>query len=122
MEQTFARRYRLTKTDEFSSVFGFRKAIRGKLLMLHYQPRAAGFTEPRLGLVSAKMLKRSVDRNRFKRIIREQFRCMRPILPACDFVVRLAVKPGPLDGKVIAGDFVALLNKLQRPKPKRDAE
>jgi hypothetical protein len=42
VNQCFARRYRLTKTDEFSSVFGFRRAIRGKLLMLHYQPRPEG--------------------------------------------------------------------------------
>ena len=121
MAQTFARRYRLTKTDEFSSVFGFRKAIRGKLLMLHYQPRAEGFTEPRLGLVvGKKLLKKAVDRNRVKRIVREQFRCLRESLPACDLIVRLAVKPSSLDGKLLAGDFVALLDKLRRPKPKRD--
>ncbi len=89
--------------------------------MLHYQPRAVGFTEARLGLVvGKKQLKRSVDRNRVKRIIREQFRCLRTKLPACDFVVRLAVKPGVLDGKLLAGDFVALLEKLRRPKPKRE--
>jgi len=121
VEHTFARRYRLTKTDEFSSVFGFRKAIRGKLLMLHYQPRAAEMTEARLGLVIAKkLLKRSVDRNRVKRIIREQFRLQRASLPACDLVVRLAVKPAPLDGKLVAGDFLALLDKLRRPRPKRE--
>lgn len=121
MEQTFARRYRLTKTDEFSSVFGFRKAIRGKLLMLHYQPRATGMTEARLGVVvGKKLLKRAVDRNRVKRIIREQFRFQRASLPACDLVVRLAVKPGPLDGKLLAGDFLALLDKLRRPRPKRE--
>jgi ribonuclease P protein component len=121
VEQTFARRYRLTKTDEFSSVFGFRKAIRGKLLMLHYQPRPAELTEARLGLVvGKKQLKRSVDRNRVKRIIREQFRRLRPTLPACDFVVRLAVKPGLIDGKALAVDVITLLEKLRRPKPKRE--
>ena len=89
--------------------------------MLHYQPRAAEMTEARLGLVvGKKLLKRSVDRNRLKRIIREQFRCQRASLPACDFVVRLAVKPGrPLDNKLVAGDFLALLDKLRRPRPKR---
>lgn len=121
VEQTFARRYRLTKTDEFSSVFGFRKAIRGKLLMLHYQPRASGSDDPRLGVVVAKkLLKRSVDRNKVKRIIREQFRCQRVNLPACDLVVRLAVKPAPLDGKLLASDFLALIDKLRRPRPKRE--
>jgi len=121
VEQAFARRYRLTKTDEFSSVFGFRKAIRGKLLMLHYQPRGEGFSNARLGVVvGKKLLKRAVDRNRVKRVIREQFRRLRPQLPPVDLVVRLAVKPGPLDGKALAGDFLALLEKLQRPRPPRE--
>ncbi len=89
--------------------------------MLHYQPRAAGLTEARLGLVvGKKLLKRSVDRNKVKRIIREQFRCQRINLPACDLVVRLAVKPAPLDGKLLASDFLALIDKLRRPRPKRE--
>jgi ribonuclease P protein component len=118
--QDFARRYRLTKTDEFSSVFGFRKAIRGKLLMLHYQPRGQGFSDARLGLVvGKKLLKRAVDRNRVKRVIREQFRLARPQLPPVDLIVRLAAKPVPLDSSVLAGDFLALLEKLQRPREKR---
>ena len=121
MEQTFARRYRLTKTDEFSSVFGFRKAIRGKLLMLHYQPRPDGLNDARLGVVvGKKLLKKAVDRNRIKRIVREQFRRERPSLPACDLIIRLAVKPTPLDGKLVAGDFLALLEKLRRTCAKKE--
>lgn len=121
MNQAFARRYRLTKTDEFSSVFGFRRAIRGKLLMLHYQPRSAGNDEARLGVVVAKkLLKRAVDRNRVKRVVREQFRCRRAALPAYDLVVRLAVKPLPLDADALASDLVALLEKLPRLRPKQE--
>ena len=121
MSQDFARRYRLTKTDEFSSVFGFRKAIRGKLLMLHYQPRPDGLNDARLGVVvGKKLLKKAVDRNRIKRIVREQFRLERPSLPACDLIIRLAVKPTPLDGKLVAGDFLALLEKLRRTCAKRE--
>jgi ribonuclease P protein component len=121
VEQTFARRYRLTKTDEFSSVFGFRRAIRGKLLMLHYQLRPEGNTDARLGIVVAKkLLKRAVDRNRVKRVVREQFRLRRVSLPNVDLIVRLAVKPGPIDGSQVADDFLALLDKLQRPRPKRE--
>ncbi|MCK6390003.1 MAG: ribonuclease P protein component [Azonexus sp.] len=117
MNQNFARCYRLTKTDEFSSVFGFRKAIRGTWLMLHYQPRAEGFVDPRLGLViGKKLLKRAVDRNRVKRIVREHFRLQRSHLPACDLIVRLHAKPLPLDGKAIADDFIKLLGRLKRPR------
>jgi ribonuclease P protein component len=119
----FARRYRLTKTDEFSSVFGFRKAIRGTWLMLHYQPRPEGNTDARLGLViGKKLLKRSVDRNRVKRIVREQFRIRRGALPACDLIVRLVVKPGPIDGLGIAADVNGLLDRLSRPRAKREAK
>ena len=90
--------------------------------MLHYQPRPEGNTEARLGLVVAKkLLKRAVDRNRVKRVVREQFRLRRSALPAVDLVVRLAVKPVPLDAGQLATDFLVLLDKLQRPRPKREA-
>ena len=89
--------------------------------MLHSQPRPEGNTEARLGLVVAKkLLKRAVDRNKVKRVVREQFRLRLAGLPAVDLVVRLAVKPVPLDGKLLAEDFLALLDKLQRPRPKRE--
>ena len=89
--------------------------------MLHYQPRGEGFSDARLGIVvGKKLLKRAVDRNRVKRVIRDQFRRLRPQLPPVDLVVRLAVKPAPLDAKALVGDFLALLEKLQRPRPPRE--
>ncbi len=89
--------------------------------MLHYQPRPEAHVEARLGVVVAKkLLKRAVDRNRVKRVVREQFRLHRGNLPGVDMVVRLASKPGRLDGADLAIDFLALLDKLQRPRPKRE--
>lgn len=85
--------------------------------MLHYQSAAEGQTSARLGLVvGKKLLKRSVDRNRVKRIAREQFRLCRADLPACDLIVRLAAKPLPLDGKALAEDLCRLFEKLRRPR------
>ena len=90
--------------------------------MLHYQPRGEELSDARLGLVvGKKLLKRSVDRNRIKRIIREQFRLLRPDLPVCDLVVRLAVKPGQIDNKLVVADFLALLDKLRRPRSTQKA-
>jgi ribonuclease P protein component len=115
VDQAFARRYRLTRTDEFSSVFGFRRAIRGSLLIMHYQPRATGLPDARLGMViGKKLLKKAVDRNRARRVIREQFRRQRPQLPACDLIVRLAARPDPFDGKLLAADLSSLFVRLQR--------
>ena len=71
-------------------------------------------------VVAKKMLQRAVDRNRFKRVIRERFRCLRDRLPAVDLVVRLAVKPVRFDRKLLADEFVALLERLPRHQPKAD--
>ena len=88
--------------------------------MLHYQPRSESCRGARLGLVvGKKLLKNAVDRNRVKRVIREQFRRICRDLPAYDLVVRLAVKPVSLDGKLVAADFLALLDKLPRLRPAR---
>jgi len=83
--------------------------------MLHYQPRVGAADDARLGLVvGKKFLKRAVDRNRCKRVLREQFRLRRAGLPAVDLVARLAVKPESLDAGLLAGDFAALLARLPR--------
>ena len=122
----FPRMYRLTKTDDYSSVFGFRKAIRGQWLMLHYQPRSPQCRQireqsgpevaapaARLGLVvGKKLLKRAVDRNRLKRVVRENFRLRRLQLPSYDLVVRLAVKGVPLHDAELATEINALFDRL----------
>ena len=121
VDLSFARRYRLTKTDEFSSVFGFRRAIRGKWLMLHYQPRAETGLSARLGVVvGKKLLKRAVDRNLVKRIVREAFRLRRESLPNCDLVLRLHTRLKPLDGKLLREDVDHLLERLRKPRPRQD--
>ena len=114
----FPKTYRLTKTDDFSSVFGFRKTVRGRYFLLHYRVRAAEeATGARLGVVVAKrLLRRSVDRNLVKRLARESFRIMRCRLRAYDFVLRLSTKPVPLDRRVLAEEIRGLLGKMISPE------
>lgn len=118
----FPRCYRLTKTDEYSSVFGFRRAVKSTHFLLHYRPRAAEAGAPtqgltaRLGVVVPKRLvKAAVRRNLIKRLGREQFRLLLSQLPQRDLVLRLAVKPGVLDRKALAEEIRALLLKLNAP-------
>lgn len=125
----FPKRYRLTKTDEFSSVFGFRRAVRSPHFLLHYRPRAAeeggeeGSTTrggtARLGVVVPKrLLKAAVRRNLIKRLGREQFRLLRPRLAAKDLVLRLMARPAVLDRKALAAEIRGLLAKqAKRPDP-----
>ena len=114
----FPKQYRLTRTDEFSSVFGFRRALKSRHFLLHYRIRAAGEGDgARLGVVVAKrLLKRAVDRNLVKRLGREHFRLLRQRLPARDLVLRLAVKPKPLDRRALAEEIQGLLGKMISPE------
>ena len=114
----FPKRYRLTKTDEFSSVFGFRRALKSRHFLLHYRLRGAEeVSGARLGLVVAKrFLKRSVDRNLVRRLARERFRLLRSRLPSRDLVLRLACKPVALDRRALAQEMDLLLRKLLSPE------
>jgi ribonuclease P protein component len=114
----FPKRYRLTKTDEFSSVFGFRRALKSSHFLLHYRLRAAEEEAgARLGLVVAKrLLRRSVDRNLVRRLAREHFRLMRSRLPSRDLILRLAVRPKPLDRRILAEEIQGLLGKMISPE------
>ncbi len=113
----FPKHYRLTKTDEYSSVFGFRKTLRSTHFLLHYRVQSVEeVTGARLGLVVAKrLLRRSVDRNLIRRLARECFRKMRCQLPARDFIVRLGSKPEPIDRHVLAAEIRGLLAKMITP-------
>ena len=114
----FPKHYRLTKTDEFSSVFGFRRALKSPHFLLHYRLRTAEEAEgARLGLVVAKrLLRRSVDRNLLRRLARENFRLLRCRLPSRDFILRLAVKPKTLDRQALAEEIQSLLGKMTSPE------
>lgn len=120
---SFPRLCRLLKTDEFSSVFGFRKSLKSRHFLLHYRlreavegtERAHGAVDngPRLGLVIAKrILRRSVDRNLIRRLAREAFRTQRQHLPPYDCVLRLGAKPEALDKKALAAEIHGLLARL----------
>jgi ribonuclease P protein component len=114
----FPKYYRLTKTDEFSSVFGFRKALKSRHFLLHYRLRSAEEVPgARLGLVVAKrFLRRSVDRNLVRRLARENFRLMRCKLPSRDLILRLAAKPDALDRRALAHEIQGLLGKMISPE------
>ena len=114
----FPKYYRLTKTDEFSSVFGFRKALKSKHFLLHYRLRSVEEVPgARLGLVVAKrFLRRSVDRNLVRRLARERFRLMRCKLASRDLILRLAAKPDALDRRALAQEIQDLLGKMISPE------
>jgi ribonuclease P protein component len=110
----FPKQYRLIRTDEFSSVFGFRRSVKSRHFLLHYRPRNAKEDDgARLGLVIAKrFVRRAVDRNLLRRLCRENFRLLRPHLKAYDFILRVAGKPSVVDRQAMAAEIRQLLNKM----------
>ncbi|TDN45057.1 ribonuclease P protein component [Azoarcus indigens] len=113
-DERFRSAYRLHKTDEFSSVFAFRRALRGKYYMLHYRPNDLGTA--RLAVVVAKKLaKRANVRNLVKRIAREIFRRERVNLPAADLIARLHAPVALATRADLNRDLRQLLERLPRP-------
>jgi ribonuclease P protein component len=89
----FPREYRLTEKRQFDAVLSAR-TIQLRSGSFRLYATANNEAGARLGLIVGKrQLKRAVDRNRVKRMLRETFRLNRAILPAYDIVVQLADRP-----------------------------
>ncbi|AKU14623.1 ribonuclease P protein component [Azoarcus sp. CIB] len=112
VDQRFLSAYRLRKTDEYSSVFAFRRAIKGRFFVVHYRPNELGTA--RVGVVVAKKLaKRANVRNLVKRIVREQFRKIRVSLPHHDLIVRLHAPVRDATRAMINEDIAQLFARLR---------
>ena len=104
---------KLIKTDEFSSVFNFRKRIATEYLALHYQTNQ--LQRPRLGLVvGKKTAKLAVSRNYMRRVLRELFRLKQHEILAADIILRVQKKFEKRDFQLIQLEFNALVVKLNQ--------
>ncbi|MDO6386609.1 MULTISPECIES: ribonuclease P protein component [unclassified Uliginosibacterium] len=111
--RSFRPAYRLCKTDEYSSVFAFRKAVRGRYFVLHYRPSES--PTARLGVVVAKKLaRRAVLRNLIKRMAREWFRHTRETLPRHDLILRLNAPALGVTRADLRQDLAALFKRLPK--------
>jgi len=81
----------LKKTDEFSSVFSFRKRFSTPFFVVHYKPNQA--EQLRVGFVVAKKVaKLAVDRNYMRRVLRELCRNELPVYLSVDAVIQVQKK------------------------------
>ena len=111
-DQRFIGAYRLQKTDEFSSVFAFRRTLKGRFFTVHY--RLSDGDTARLGVVVAKRFaKLAHQRNLVKRIVREHFRHRRARLFAVDLVVRLSAPLAGASRAEINDDVLKLFDRLE---------
>lgn len=113
LDAKFPSELKLLKTDEFSSVFNFRKRIVAPTLILHYQSNQLGF--PRMGLVVSKKIARlSVHRNYMRRVLRELFRKNKSNFNSIDFVIRPQKSFCAKNYNEIVQEFDMLVSKLNK--------
>ena len=104
---------KMIKTDDFSSVFNFRKRISLQYLAIHYQPNTQ--QRPRLGLVvGKKTAKLAVSRNYMRRVLREFFRLKQYDICNVDLIVRVQKKFTKSDFIQIKQEFNTLIQKLNQ--------
>lgn len=115
MMQTYrlVKQAKMIKTDDFSSVFNFRKRFSLKYLAMHYQPNA--LQRPRLGLVvGKKTAKLAVSRNYMRRVLREFFRLNQHEISHVDLIIRVQKKFDKVDFIEIQQEFDTLIAKLNQ--------
>lgn len=109
--------YKLKKTDEFSSVFSFRKRFYGEWLFANIMPNQQD--HHRYGLVvSKKVAKLAVKRNYMKRVLRELLRAQPPqAVKGFDVVLQVRKSFRHDDFPAIQRDLSQLLARLKKTTP-----
>jgi ribonuclease P protein component len=111
----FPRAARLRKAAEFAALRG---GTRIACRHFHAEYRFSSLDTARLGLVvSRRVSKLAVERNRLKRLARESFRRWRPALPFLDLALIARPSAVPVDGNELLADLEGLWRRLAALKP-----
>lgn len=102
---SYSRKYRLASKQEVQSVFAAKpKKFSHLYLLVLLKPNQLSY--PRLGIIVSKQhIRRAVDRNRVRRIIRESFRHQRDKLKGLDLIVMIRAQCAKFDSKTIRNDI-----------------
>lgn len=115
MTQTYrlVKQAKMIKTDDFSSVFNFRKRISTQYLAINYQPNL--HQHARLGLVVGKKIaKLAVNRNYMRRVLREFFRTQQHKICHVDLILRVQKKFTKVDFIQIKQEFDSSIGKINQ--------
>lgn len=103
---------RLRQAAEFKQLYAQGRRLAADGFTAVIRPNTHGAA--RLGLsVAARILRRAVQRNRIRRIIRESFRHHQERLPALDIVVGLRSSPRDVDNAQLRRSLEKLWQKIQ---------
>ncbi|MDO8658142.1 MAG: ribonuclease P protein component [Candidatus Levybacteria bacterium] len=103
---------RLKKKRDFDDVFKKGRASKGRFLFIKYLKNELNL--PRFGfVVSAKVARKAVERNKLRRILSEAVRDIIDDLGSYDIAVFVTGKITAMSKKDIVEDFLAVLKKIQ---------
>lgn len=120
--QGFPRRLRLLTAGDYRHVFDQAAyKVHGKGLLALACSNDAD--HPRVGLViSKKNVRRAVDRNRLKRLIRESFRLQQHRLPAVDVIVLARRGVHELDNDTLHRQLYGMWRRLEKDVRKQSTK
>ena len=114
---TFQRECRLTQKQEYDRVLKSRASIRVSCGCFKVIAVERNEGTARLGLIVGKrQLRSAVDRNRFKRMVRESFRVSRSTLPGLDVVFQLVGIPDRRFARDVASVWGGLRDRFERAR------
>lgn len=117
-KEGYSRRYRFSAQGSFGSVLRGSRKIRGRLSTIHVVP-ARTEASSRLGIaLTRKLVPRSVDRNRVKRLVREAFRRHVLKLAGLDCVVMLRERFDDAKLPSLIAEIRAQFDQLVQNRPR----
>jgi ribonuclease P protein component len=106
----FAKRVRLLRPSDFERVFDARNSASDAWIVLYGAASEAG--HPRIGLTVSRRAGNAVERNRWKRLLREAFRLTQADLPPLDPVCVVRGQSPPTFGQ-LCESLIALSKHVQ---------
>ena len=121
----FPRQCKLRRKQDFDAVFAEASKVSYKYLLLLFRPKSFLASspdsaleinnEPRLGLVISKQrVRKAVDRNHVRRIIRESFRHHKALLTGLDLIVLIRSQGNFLENASLREDIDRLWQMVKQ--------